>query len=106
GQHVIESDGAAGGRLVLGFLHTNDIAGRNPILFPASADDRVHNSSTAVLFKGSATATPATPSHSVRAMPGALFALHPRLRIQPAAQEARQLSQMGAGLQPNLIILA
>src|SRR5207248_8076385 len=42
GQHVIESDGAAGGRRLLGFLHTNNVARRNPILFPASADDRVH----------------------------------------------------------------
>src|SRR5439155_4196175 len=33
-QHVIKSDGAAGGRLLLGFFHTNDVAGRNPILFP------------------------------------------------------------------------
>ena len=39
-QHVTKSDGAAGGGGLLGFLHTNNVAGRNPILFPASADDR------------------------------------------------------------------
>src|SRR5437879_5048146 len=48
GQHVVESDGAAGGRLLLAFLHTNNVAGRNPILFPASADNRVHSSSECV----------------------------------------------------------